>query len=215
MRRRPSEGGPDAGPDAAPATGRHPGGVARDVAVVLGSFVVLGLLCGVLWSLVASPAEFTKLPNGGSMDEDQLGRQFGVVGWYVAIGAVTGLGAGLVLAWKRSRDPVLTGVLLVLGAVLAAVLMALVGHRLGPGDPRAALRAAKVGAHVPQRLDVGLRPVRPVGPYLRDTAPVYLVWPAAALAGALFVLLGRAPERAERDGGHESPQSAPQTRVAG
>jgi hypothetical protein len=192
--------------------------------VVLGSLVVLGLLCGVLWSLVASPAEFTKLSNGGSMDEDQLSRQFGVDGWYVLIGGLAGLAAGLVLAWRRSRDPLVTSVLLVLGTVLAAAVMALVGHLLGPGDPRAALRAAKVGAHVPQRLDVGLRPVRPFGTYLRDTAAVYLSWPVGALTGALFVLLGRAPERPERDGaeetpepddGHESPHSASRTGAAG
>lgn len=199
-------------------------GAGRDVVVVLGSLLVLGLLCGVLWSLVASPAEFTKVSNGASMDEDQIGRQFAVDGWYVVIGALAGLGAGLVLAWKRSRDPLLTTVLLVVGSVLAAVVMALVGHLLGPGDPRAALRAAKVGGHVPQRLDVGLRPVRPFGPYLRDTAALYLCWPVGALAGALFVLLGRAPERPDRDAdgegpepgaGHESSQSAPRTPAAG
>jgi hypothetical protein len=174
--------------------------------VVLGTLVVLGLVCGVLWSLVASPAEFTKLSNGGAMGEDQLSRQFGVVGWYVVIGALAGLAAGLLLAWWRSRDPLLTSVLLVVGTVLAAVVMAVVGHLLGPGDPRAALRAAKVGAHVPQRLDIGLRPVRPLGPYLRETAAVYLSWPVGALAGALFALLGRAPE---------SPKSASQPRAAG
>ena len=83
------------------------------------------------------------------------------------------------LTWWRSRDPLLTSLLLVLGAVLAAAVMALTGHLLGPGDPATALREAKVGAQVPLRLEV-------------DTFSVYLVWPIAVLAGALVVLLNSA-----------------------
>ena len=74
----------------------------------------------------------------------------------------------------------LTSVLLVLGAVLAAAAMALTGHLLGPGDPGAALAAARVGGRVPERLDV-------------DTFTVYLVWPISVLAGALVVLLNVTP----------------------
>jgi len=187
----------------------------RDAVVVLGTLVVLGLLGGVLWAMVVSPAEFTKLADGGTMSEDQLGRQFGADGWYVVIGAVAGFAAGLVLSWWRSRDPVLTSMLLVAGSVLASVVMALVGHLLGPGDPEAALQAASVGAHVPQRLDVGIRPVWPLGAYLRDTATVYLCWPVGALLGALFVLVGRAPGTADREVGHERPTSAARTAAAG
>ena len=58
-------------------------------------------------------------------------------------------------------------------------MMALIGHLLGPGDPAAALREAKVGAQVPLPLEV-------------DTFSVYLVWPIAVLAGALVVLLNSA-----------------------
>jgi hypothetical protein len=199
-------------PGRASGAGRAAG---RDAALVLSVMLLLGLLCGLLWSVLATPAEFTKVSNGAAMGEDQLGRQFGVVGWFVLIGGLAGLAAGLVLSWWRSRDPVLTSVLLVVGSLLAAFVMALVGHLLGPGDPRAALRAAQVGAHVSQRLDVGLRPVWPIGPYLRDTATVYLAWPVGALAGALFVLLGRAPDRRPQEAGHESSESASQTHAAG
>ena len=53
--------------------------VGQDVAVVLGSFLVLGVLSGVLWWWVVTPAEFTKLPNGGSMSEVELGKQFDAI----------------------------------------------------------------------------------------------------------------------------------------
>jgi|1186.fasta_scaffold36931_2 hypothetical protein len=191
------------------------GGARADAAVVLGTLALLGLLGGVLWAQVVTPAEFTKLANGGAMGENELSKQFAADAWYVVIGAVAGLAAGLVLSWWRTRDPVLTSVLLLAGAVVAAVLMALVGHLLGPGDPRAALQSAKVGARVPQSLDVGLVPVWPLGRYLRETATVYLSWPVGALAGALFVLLGRAPAVPRRSEVPESAESATRTPAAG
>jgi len=63
-------------------------------------------------------------------------------------------------------------------------VMALVGHWAGPGDPGQALRAAEVGAKVPESLDV-------------DFFSIYLTWPFGALVGALFVLLGTNPPRDE------------------
>jgi hypothetical protein len=155
-----------------------PGALRRDALIVLASFVVLGVLCGVLWSVVVTPAEFTKLANGGAMGEEDLGKKFGADGWYVVIAVLAGLLAGLVLSWWRSRDPVVNAGLLVVGSVVAAALMAVVGHLLGPGDPEAALRAAKLGAKVPERLDV-------------DTLVAYLAWPVGALAGTFVVLMGR------------------------
>jgi hypothetical protein len=150
-----------------------------DVAVVIGILLLLGLAGGVLWWLLVDPAAYTKTRDGGVMSEAALRRQFSADGVYAAIATVTGLVTGLVLTWWRSRDPLLTSLLLVLGAVLAAVVMALTGHLLGPGDPATALREAKVGAQVPLRLEV-------------DTFSVYLVWPIAVLAGALVVLLNSA-----------------------
>jgi hypothetical protein len=146
--------------------------------IVIGAFALLGVFAGVLWWLLVSPAEFTKLPSGGSMGEVDLGRQFNADGWYVVIAAVLGLVSGLALTWWRSRDPLLTSLLLIPGSAAAAVLMALTGHLLGPGPTRAALAAAKVGARVPERLDV-------------DTIVVYLTWPIAVLLGSLVVLLGK------------------------
>jgi hypothetical protein len=112
------------------------------------------------------------------MSEVELGKQFSADGFYVVIAAVVGVVTGLALAWWRSRDPLLTSVLLVLGSALAAALMAVTGHLLGPGPTGAALAAAKVGAKIPERLDV-------------DTAVVYLTWPVAVLLGASVVLLGK------------------------
>ena len=150
-----------------------------DGVVVIGIFLVLGLAGGVLWWLLVDPAAYTKTRDGGVMSEAALRRQFSADGVYAVIAAVTGLVTGLVLTWWRSRDPLLTSLLLVLGAALAAAVMALTGYLLGPGDPATALREARLGAQVPLRLEV-------------DTLSVYLVWPVAVLAGALVVLLNSA-----------------------
>ena len=152
--------------------------VGRDVAVVIGTFLVLGVLSGVLWWLLVPPAEFTKLSGGGSMSEVDLGRQFAADGWYVVIAGVLGVVTGLAMTWWRARDPLLTSLLLVAGSAVAAALMAVTGHLLGPGPTGVALAAAKAGAKVPERLDV-------------DTVAVYLAWPVAVLLGATIVLFGK------------------------
>jgi hypothetical protein len=164
--------------------GARTSGALTDTIAVLGVFVVLGVLCGLAWWLLVDPAMYTKVKGGGSMGELQLGKQFDSDGWYTLIAAVTGLVAGAVLTWWRSRDFLLTTVLVVIGAGLAAAAMALTGHLLGPGDPDAALAAAKVGQHVPMQLSV--------------TGKVtYLVWPIAVLVGTLLVLWS--PPRTARD----------------
>ena len=148
---------------------------AEDVLTVVGIYLVLGLVCGLLWWLLVDPAMFTKVDDGGSMGELELGARFNGDGWYAVIGAVAGLTSGLAITWWRSRDFLLTTVLLVVGAGVAAAVMAFTGHLLGPGNPDAALAAAKAGAQVPIELEV--------------TAKAgYLVWPIAALVGSLVVL---------------------------
>jgi hypothetical protein len=153
----------------------------KDVAVVLGVYLAGGLACGVLWWLLVDPATFTKLRSGATMDEGQLARRFDADGWYTVLGAVVGLVTGAVLTWWRSRDFLLTTVLVSLGSGVAAAVSAWLGHVLGPPDPRAALAAAHVGARVPVALEV-------------HGWAVYLVWPAATLVGTLVILWSPPPE---------------------
>lgn len=174
-------------------------GALGEVALVVVLLAVLGVLGGVVWDLVVTPAEFTKLANGGALNEAELGQQFGADAWYVVIALVAGVVAGAVLTWWRSGDVLRTCGALLLGAVVAAAVMAVVGHLLGPGDPRAALRAARIGAHVPEPLDVGEGSSHSVWGYLADTIVIYLCWPLGVLAGALVVLLTRRGDSSDTD----------------
>lgn len=166
---------PGAGDDRRRPSGRLGEGPLADCLVVLGSYLALGVVCGVLWWLVVDPAVFTKVDDGGSMGELELGKRFRGDGWYAVIGIVAGLASGLALTWFRSRDHRLTTALVFLGSCLAAAVTAVVGRALGPDDADRVLAAADPGTKVPVELVV--------------TADVaYLVWPIAALVGALVVL---------------------------
>jgi hypothetical protein len=147
--------------------------------------LVLGVVCGVVWSLLVEPALFTKAHGGASMSELQLSKEFNGDGWYTVIAAVAGIGSGLALTWWRSRDYLLTTLLLVPGSVVAAAVMALVGHLLGPGNPDAALAAVHAGQHVPDQISVA-------------GWATYLVWPIGVLVGSLGVLWS-SPRASERD----------------
>ena len=72
------------------------------------------------------------------------------------IAAVAGLVAGLVLTWWRVARPAAHQPAAGRSAsALAAAVMALTGHLLGPGDPSAALAAAAMRRAVPVALSRG------------------------------------------------------------
>lgn len=150
-------------------------GFFQDVAAVLGTYLALGVICGLAWWLLVEPAMFTKFKSGGSMNELELGKRFDADAWYAVIAALTGLISGGLLSWWRSRDLLVTTVLLLIGAGIAATVMTVTGQMLGPGNPDAALAAAKVGEQVGVQLEVTAR-------------ATYLVWPISVLIGGLMVL---------------------------
>lgn len=143
--------------------------------MIVGVCALLGIGCGVLWWLLVDPATITKVAEGGSTGELELGKRFDPDGWYAVIAAVSGLLAGGLLTWWRSRDPLLTTVLVLFGAGVVAAVMAVTGLLLGPVDPDVALAAAELGGKVPEQLIVTAK-------------AAYLVWPISMLVGALMVL---------------------------
>jgi hypothetical protein len=170
------------------------GGPAADVLTVLGTFLVVGAVAGLLWWVVSEPAKYTKGPAGLSMGEQELSRQFATDGWYAVIAVLAGFVSGVAVTWWRSRDFRITTVLLMPASVVAATTMAAVGRLLGPDTPGADL--VRRGGSVPAELAV-------------SAVQVYLMWPIAMLAGALMVLWS-SPEALppSRSSGPSGPESA-------
>ena len=150
----------------------------KDIVAVLGSLVVLSLVCGAVWAAVVTPSQLTRFEGGIDRDPIQLQALFGMDGWYAVIAAVAALVAGLALGLWRRRDPLLTLLLLMGGCALAAMLMVGTGHLLGPTDPRAFLQTAPVGTSADAPIEV-------IG------AATYLAWPIPALIGNLIALVSR------------------------
>lgn len=140
--------------------------------VVTAWFTAAGLLGALIWVEVTPLPGFTKILGNGTMDEEQLAKQFSANGWFLVIAVVGGLLSGLVLLLvRRHAQPVVMVMLVALGGGLATLLMVRCGLAWGPGDPNAALLKAEVGEVVPIRLEV-------------DAKGVYFAWSAAALLGA-------------------------------
>jgi CHASE2 domain-containing sensor protein len=149
----------------------------RDLLVVVGWFVLVGVVGAVLWWQLTPLAEYTRTAATAQMDEEQLGRQVSADGWYFVIAAVGGVLSGIVLLSWRRRDPVTMVVLVTLGALLAAWLMLRIGLWLGPANPNDVLPHVAVGAQVPLQLRT-------------HASGVVFVWPVTALLGAIGVIWG-------------------------
>lgn len=153
-----------------------------DAAIVAWWFATLGLVGAIVWELVTPLAAFTRTADNGTMDEQELARQFGATGWFFVIAAVGGLVSGVLLLLWRSRGPVLMVLLVALGGALATLVMVQVGLALGPADPQQVLPRVDVGDKVPLQLKA-------------DAYGVYFTWSIAALVGALTVLWGSESRR--------------------
>jgi hypothetical protein len=157
-----------------PGSGRD---LLRDLAWVVGYFVVAGIVAGLVWWQVVTPPYFIRTASGGVMDQAELGRRIQADGWFLTIGAVAGLVGGIVLIRWRAHLPLVTvlvgSALSLLGGGIALAL----GKVLGRSDVNQLLKSAKVGAHVVDKLDV----ISPL---------VLLAWPIGFLIGAVAVLWG-------------------------
>lgn len=146
--------------------------------LVVVAFGLVGVLAGLLWPQLVDPVMVTRTGAGTATGEVDLSERFDNDGWYSVLAAGLGLLLGVLLTlWlRRRREPEVPALVAVLvGAALAAWLMARVGTAVGPSDPVTVLADAEIGANAPDRVRV-------------SAGAAYLVWPIAAVAGALAVL---------------------------
>lgn len=149
--------------------------LSTSLALVVGWFTAAGALGALIWVNVTTLPVYVRVAQGGSMDEEQLAKQFSINGWFLVIAVVGGLLSGLVLLLVRRGSPVVMVVLVAFGSGLATWLMMSCGLAWGPGDPKVALASAQVGEVVP----IQLKP---------DVDAVYFAWSIATLVGAALAI---------------------------
>lgn len=140
------------------------------------AFAVGGALAGVIWEARWTPPSGQAVGGVFYLDGlHGLPDAFSGTGQYVVVAAIAGLLLGIGAAFVP-RDPRLIGVGVLVGSLLAAVLMAQVGHALGPPDPHAL--AKTLPDHSPLVADLTISGVSP-----------YLTWPTASIVGFLVALM--------------------------
>ena len=156
------------------------------VAGGLAVFAALGALAGVVWEWVWTPAIGIVYDHAWiALNAIELQQQFSATGWYVVVAVVAGLVGGLLVTLLIGRKPLLTLAAVVVGSVLAAWLMGVVGAALGPADPDSLAKTATDGTRLPMALSVtGLSP--------------WASFPVGALVGVVVVFLGLSPHRGRR-----------------
>jgi hypothetical protein len=149
-------------------------------AVVLSAFLVVGVAAGALWERLWTPPEGAVREGTWVLGSAGVAEAFAATGIYILVAAVAGSVTAAVAAWWFSGSELSVLVAVVVGASLAAWVMAATGHALGPPDPQVVAAAEHEATGVPADLRVGA-----VG--------AYAVFPASAVTACLAVWWGLRP----------------------
>ena len=175
----------------------------RRAAVIVAVFVVAGAGAGVLWELLWTPPQGVALDDQFVFTSSGLTSSFSGTALHAVIGFATGLllGAGVAARAGDRELASLGGV--VVGSLLAAVVMTVVGTSLGPPDVDEAVQGREDYTLVEQDLRV-------------QGAAAHLGFPAGALLGLGGVFLSLSRRRAHQAEperttgvGHASSPDAP------
>lgn len=164
-----------------------------DAILIVVAFTAAGALAGLVWKGLWHAPAGVAFEQQWYLQPESYADEFSGTGTYVLIAGAVGLLTALVVAFVHERDEVTTVVAVLVGSALAAWVMYLVGHRLGPDDPRILAQAAADYASLPADLRVhggehaipGLEGVP--GWHGRIPGPPFLAWPIGAMAGLALV----------------------------
>jgi len=188
--------------DATPEPHDRAGGALRtallQAVVIMVAFAVVGVLCGLLWSAVWQPAQGEVSHHVWypfSWDRAQPAF-FAGTGWYVLIATAAGLVLGALAAWLLDRRELVTLAAVVVGGLVAAYLMRVVGLHRSPGSPQHLAKTAADGTKLPSQLTLA-------------SWWLVLVFPGGALASlsALFLAVPKRGPRGPRTTGFPGNRS--------
>lgn len=150
--------------------------VLRDAAIFAGVFVVASLLAALIWQSSVELPRWQRSSSGISMGPVEATKTIGIDAVFLFVSAPIALVLGALLTFWRRNAPLASVVLIAFMSVGAAALTERFGLLIGPAYPGDVLRHAAVGATAPVQLQI-------------QATGVLVAWPAAAMLGALLVLL--------------------------
>lgn len=161
--------------------------------VAVAVLAAFGALAGVVWQWVWTPPVGVVLDHEWvPVSETSISQQFSATGWYVVVGSIAGLLAGALVALVLDRSPLVTLLGVVLGSLLGAWLMYVVGVALGPADHQELARTAEEGTRLPRALSV-------------SGASPWVALPAGAMVSLALVFLGLAAVHRTAESQRDTP----------
>lgn len=134
-----------------------------------------------VWEWAWTPPRGVVLRRQWVPDPVALGADFSATGWYVVVALVAGTVVAAAITWLLPGDELVTGLAVVLSALLAGWVMYQVGHALGPPDPDVLARTVEPMTQLPDDLTLGGLEGAPR--FLRLDPSAVLALPGGALLG--------------------------------
>lgn len=161
------------------------------ITVLLVVGVVVGCLAGLVWQWVWTPPTGAAWEGEFYLDPVGVTREVSGTGWYTVVGLLAGITFGTVAAYRSSDHEVATLVGVLLGGLLLAWTMLVVGHVVGPPDPHVV--ASTAGDWEPIVSDLRLAGVDDV--FVPFGSSALLVPGVGALLGLMGIFFGGAGRR--------------------
>lgn len=139
--------------------------------------VLLALLAGWAWVVLARPPSAVLTQDGVLFGEPELDRKVGVTLWFLVVTAAFGVISGLVVAWRGYRHGLVVVLAILVMSVVGSLLTFRFGQDLFGADPQAQLKTAKLGDTITDEVGLG-------------TKIVYLGWPVGGMVGAMAGIFG-------------------------
>lgn len=192
----------DASVPSRPDAGRARGFLLR-VLVLLLAGLVTGAAAGLVWQWVWTPPTGAAWQGEFYLDPTGVRREVTATGWFTVIGLLVGIAVGSVAAYLSPTRELATLVGVLLGSLLLAWTMLVVGHLTGPPDPHEVARTAGDWEAIVSDLRLaGVENVwRPYG------SSALLAPAVGALIGLVGIFLGGAGRRARTRPGPTAPTS--------
>ena len=157
--------------------------------VIVAVFAAVGAVAGVVWEALWSPPSGVVFRGSWFLEPAGPDHGFAGTGWYVVVALVAGWVTAFALGWFWPRRELTSLVAFAIGSMLAGWVMFMVGHALGPPDPRILAAGEADYTTLPSDLRVAGADADPV-PFTFDSS-AFAAFPTGAMLASVYVFLLR------------------------